>query len=377
MTSQTPISAGSRAARLIGYLEQDPGNLGLIDAAAQAAYDEGDLSTAAALLSRHAAMEPLPAALRNLEGLVRLRSGRIDEAVDIFSSLLAQSGDAPELRFNLAWCEALRGDFAAVDRLIDETVAAAAPRAAALKVEALHHLGRLEDGLAFGLGFAEQFADDRDLAAAIALVALDLEETELARQYAARADGAGEALSTLGVLALGEGDTTQALTAFDQALAARPDSARALLGKGLALMQAGETAEGSRLVEQGAERFGDHLGSWIAAGWGRFVQGDRAGARALFEKALALDDGFAESHGGLAVLDVLDGDLASAERRTAVALRLDRQCFSAALARSLLLSAKGDEAGAERVRTIALNTPIGAGGKTIADALAGLGSKRR
>ncbi|HYF22197.1 MAG TPA: tetratricopeptide repeat protein [Caulobacteraceae bacterium] len=377
MTGQAPASGASRAARLIGYLEQDPGNLGLLASAAQAAYEEGDLAAAATLLARHVALEPLTPALRNLDGLVRLRSGRVDEAAEIFSALSAESGGAPELRFNLAWCEALRGDFAAVDRLIDETVAAAAPRAAALKVEALHHLGRLEDGLAFGLGFAEQFVDDRDLAAAIALVALDLEETDLARQYAARADGAGEALSTLGVLALGDGDADQALAIFDRALGSRPGSPRALLGKGLALMQAGRTAEGTLLVEKGAETFGDHLGSWIAAGWGRFAQGDRAGARAVFEKALALDDGFAESHGALAVLDVLDGDLASGERRTAVALRLDRQCFSAALARSLLLAAAGDESGAERVRTIALNTPIGPDGKTIADALVAIAPKRR
>ena len=120
-------------------------------------------------------------------------------------------------------------------------------------------------------------------------------------------------------------------------------------------------------------RFGDHLGSWVAAGWVYYVKGDLATSRARFETALALDDTFAETQGALAVLDLLDDDLESARRRTEIALRLDRNCFAGALAKSMLLEREGKGKAAQKVRDAAMNFPIGPGGRTIAKSLAARG----
>jgi Tfp pilus assembly protein PilF len=121
--------------------------------------------------------------------------------------------------------------------------------------------------------------------------------------------------------------------------------------------------------------FEDHLGSWIAAGWAYFVQHDLATARARFEHALGLDDTFAETHGSLAVIDVIEGQIDSARRRAEVALRLDRKCASAALANMLIASAAGDKEKARRIFELAVTMPIDPNGRTIAQALArrGLG----
>ena len=126
-------------------------------------------------------------------------------------------------------------------------------------------------------------------------------------------------------------------------------------------------------LDRGAELFGTHLGSWIAAGWAHFVVGDRVTARARFEKALALDPTFAESHGGLAVIDVAEGRLEEAGERAKVAFRLDRDCYGAALARSLLATAEGNSARASAILDIALVNPIDASGRTIAQSLARMG----
>ena len=131
-------------------------------------------------------------------------------------------------------------------------------------------------------------------------------------------------------------------------------------------MTQGEPAAAAELIEQGATVFGDHLGSWIAVGWAQFASQDYPASRATFEKTLALDDTFAESHGALAVLDLLAGDVESATRRSQTALRLDRQCLSAALAQSLIAAGAGDADRAERIRSIAFNAPVGPGGQTIA-----------
>lgn len=371
MTASGTLAASpTRLQRLRGFLEHDPANLQLLAAAAAAAADEGDLKAAGQLLERYEVLAPLSPALVNLKGLAAISDQRFAEAAVLFEDLLAGEGAAPALKFNLAWCRAMLGDHAAALELLDEEVIALVPRAASLKVQALHHLGRPEDALAEGTSLADRYPDDLALMGALATAALDAEDMEAARRYAERAGDGPEGRSILGLLALGEGDVAGSSQLFDQAISAEPGNARALIGKGLGLLAQGQPAAAADLLEQGAGVFGDHLGSWVAVGWARFAQGDYAASRATFDKALALDDTFAESHGALAVLDIIAGDLESAARRSDVALRLDRQCLSAALAKSLIAASGGDAERAERIRNLALGQPIGPGGETLAQAMA-------
>ena len=131
------------------------------------------------------------------------------------------------------------------------------------------------------------------------------------------------------------------------------------------------------MLERGAEAFGDHLGSWIAAGWAYYIAGDLARSRACFERALAVDSNFSEAHGGLAVLDLVAGDEAGARRQADVALRLDRASLGGVLARTLLMERDGDAAGAAKARERAMRAPIGAGGTTLADAIGRFATRRR
>lgn len=368
MNAQAP----GRLARLLGFLKVDPQNLSLLADAAGAALDEGELITAMEMFDHYAAITPLPPHMLNLRGVALIAAQDFPAAAMVFEDLLAGGTDNPALRFNLAWCRAVMTDYAGALALLDNGAVAASPRAAALKIEMMHHLEMLEDALACGLGLAELYPDDAALMGALANVAMDAEELELARHYAERAGDRHEGLAALGMLMLNEEQVEGAMKFFDRALERRPDDARALLGKGLGLLAAGESAPAAEWLDRGAEVFGSHVGSWIAAGWAHLVAGDRAAARQRFERALALDDTFSESQGAVAVMDILDGEIDSARRRTEIALRLDRRCFSAALAMSLLAASQGDPVGAERVLQTALNTPIGPDGKTIAQAMANM-----
>lgn len=97
---------------------------------------------------------------------------------------------------------------------------------------------------------------------------------------------------------------------------------------------------------------------------------DREAARERFERVVEQDDSFSEGHGGLAVLDVMEGRNEDARRRADLALRLDRQSLGGILARSLLLELDGDPTAAARIREIALNAPIGPEGRSVAQMLA-------
>jgi tetratricopeptide (TPR) repeat protein len=358
---------------LLQFLEQDPRNLSLIADAANAAFDAGQLETAQQLLDQYQAIAELPLPLVNLQGLVALRMHNVDAAAAAFDTLLAAGVNEPSVRFNRAWVHALRQEHEAVLALLDDETVAVTERAAALKVQTLHHLGQIEEALAVGQGMTERFPGNDSLLGALSVAAMDADDMELARHYAGQADGGSDALTTRGLIALNDSQPGESVALFDQALALHPNAPRAWIGKGLGLVASGDTAGGAEALRKGAEIFGDHLGSWIALGWTQFMARDLAGARQTFDHALSLDDNFAETHGGLAVLDVAEGNLERAQRRADIALRLDRECFGGMLAKMLMSEAKGNAATAQRIWDKAMNAAIGAEGQTLAQAMSGLG----
>lgn len=372
----SPAATTGRLGRLLGFLEQDPTNAALLGEAATAAFDEGQLDTAAALIERSEASAPATPGMIHLKGMVALARAQFEDAQAIFAGLLEQYPNEPSIRFNLAWSRAMMDDHEGVLTALDDETAATIPNAAPLKVRALHHLGRMDEALTYGKVLAEVRPDDHELMGALATAAIDAEDIEQAKAYAARAGDEPEGLAAMAMVKLDESEIGDAMALFDRALAGEPENPRAAVGKGLALLAEDEPAKAAEWLDKGAEGFGDHLGSWVASGWAYFAAGDLSSSRARFEKGLSIDDTFAELHGSLAVLDIVEGDPESGRRRTEVALRLDRKCFSAALARTLLLTAEGNTSAAERVRDIALNTPLGQGGKTIAQAMTTMAAKK-
>ena len=370
-------SPESRLRSLLDFLEQDQSNLGLITEAAAAALDAGELAAVARLIERYEHLAPLTPAMQGLRGEALLSGGDPSTAAAVFEALFLEAPEDPAVGFNLAWSRGLTGDYAGALKSLPHAVAAGVPGAAALQVRALHHLGQVDEALARGQALAEQRPTDQDLAAAVSQVAIDAEQLDLARHFGERAGSRPDGLASLGAICLTDNKVEEALAYYGQALKGDPNNARALLGQGLGLLTRGQEPLAAERLTQAAEIFGDHPGAWISAGWARYILGDHTASRAAFEHALAADDTFAESHGGLAVLDVVEGQYDSARRRTEVALRLDRACFSATLARTMLLEHDGEPEKAARIRQIALNTPIAPDGQTIASALVALAPGRR
>jgi tetratricopeptide (TPR) repeat protein len=372
-TQQQPAGNASRLSRLLGFLESDPENLSLMADAANAALDESALDQVSELVARYRALTEVPPPLLNVEGIAAMRQGRLGDAATAFKALRDAGHDHPSVRFNLAWLGALEERHDDVLALLDDEVIASVPRAAALKVQTLHHLDRIEDALAVGQGMAEIHPGDNHLLGALSVAAMDADDFELARHYAMQADGGSDALTTQGLISLNDDAPAAAINLFDRALVEHPDAPRALLGKGLSLLAQGDADGAAPCLDKGAEIFGDHLGSWIASGWTHFIRKDFAAARRSFETALAHDDNFAETHGALAVLDIVEDNSDSARKRADIALRLDKECFGGILARTLLLEMDGKPELAAKIRERAMNMPMGIDGKTLAQAMIGLG----
>jgi len=83
---------------------------------------------------------------------------------------------------------------------------------------------------------------------------------------------------------------------------------------------------------------------------------------------MALDRNFGETHGGLAVVHMLQGKTELAEGEVKRALRLDPKCFSGRFAQSLLLQ-KSDPEKAQAIVQGIMSSSVVEGGEKLQDIL--------
>ncbi|WP_371395843.1 tetratricopeptide repeat protein [Fretibacter rubidus] len=358
---------------LLTFLASDPENVPLLSDCTELAVNENEWKLAAGLITRLTALGPLSQKNRGMAGLIAMRTQDFAKAAEHYEALLATGVDEPSVKFNLAWSIAMEKDFDRALELLDEATIKALPQAAMLHLQILHEQGKFDEAEALARDYSTAGIEHAGLNAAISVLAMDVEDINLAKASALKAGNHPDALTTLGTLALGDDDPEAALEMFNNALSINPHGPRSWIGKGLAQLVNGEREDAMNNIDKGAEMFGTHIGSWIAAGWAHFVQNDYKTARERFERALDIDDNFAESHGSLAVIDVVEGNLAEARRRTKTALRLDNECFSASLAQVLMLSSSGNEEKAKMIFERAINTPIDDTGRTISRSMTRMG----
>ena len=358
--------------RHLGYLKSDPENTSLLIDVVDLAIKASETDAALELLERYRLIDGETPLYISMYGLALMGKRDFKLAAQVFRKLADISPDEPATQFNIAWCLAMEKDYASARKWLPPSTVNALPQAAALHIELLHTEGHLDEALDAARIAIAAHPGDEGLMAAISVLAMDTDQPELAAECAAKGGNHPDALATLGALTLGEDDPTLALSQFDAALAINVHKPRAWVGKGLAQIAAGRDElreEAAKNIDHGAKLFETHIGSWIAAGWARMLLNDLAASRQRFEIALNIDKTFAESHGALAVVDVLEGDFSTGQERLRRAMGLDRQCFSAALAQVLLLQSDGKTDLARKIFDAAIHTPMDETGRTIAGAL--------
>lgn len=356
-------------ARLLSYLESDPENPALLRECGRAALEAGDVTLADDCFTRLAAVDVLYEGDAVDAGLAAMRNGRPDRAIVLFEELSEKHPDDSALRFNLAWSLALNRQFDRAGELLDDVTVAALPQAAMLDLQLAHQRGDFDGAAAKIMPYLAAHAGYAPLQAAVSVLAMDLDNEDLAREAAIAGADHPDALTTLGTLRLGDGYPNEARQMLERALAQNDSSPRTWMGLGLANLSLGETVEALQQIDQGAAIFEDHVGSWIAAGWAYLITGDHFAAEERFAKAMALDDNFAECHGSLATMQALQGKREEAERSIAVALRLDRQCFSAAFASTILASLQGNAEAVNQILERALDQALDDQGRTLREVL--------
>ncbi len=357
----------TRAQRLAGYLAMDPDNTQLLRDHAREAAKDGDLSAALSSLNRLCTFADAIPDDASLQIAVLRADHQLQQALDAATRAAMRWPDDQTVLIEFAKTLLLARQFEQVLALLQAaTDRGPSGGAAALEVQALHHLGRLDE--------AERKIDDLlaqgEPGPALMGVAIPVlqdqfrtrEAAAMARQLAQHAAHAYPAWEALATEALEQNQLPNAIAFVDRALATRQDDGRIWLLGGLAHWQAQHMTEAQGALERALTLMPDHAGSWLAMGWIQLLQEQLVQARASFDHALQASPDFSECHGSLAVLAVLEGRNDEAKTLIRKARRLDPACGSATLAEAKLQGVAPEalaEMGKRFVAGLRANPPRG------------------
>lgn len=338
----------ARLSRLLDFLAQDPRNPSLLADVADAQLEQGDAAAAQATLQQLLALRPGDALARYRLAVATRVRGDAPAAVAALQALLAEGHAHPVVRQELARALGQVGDWPAVLATLEPLQAEALPPPEGdavwlLRIRAHHHTGQFDAGLAQAQQWESARAGSVPIPgrAAIATLMLDADRLDdaaagLAQLDPPLLDSHAELAAAAGFVQLGQGDAPMAAERFTRSLQIDPGSGRAHLGLGLALASQGALPAALDALRAAVTATPGHLGSWHALAWVQLLQDDLAGAQASFKSALAQDDTFGETHGGLALLAALRGDVRASERHLRTASRLDPQSTHVLVTRAVL-----------------------------------------
>jgi tetratricopeptide (TPR) repeat protein len=351
-------ATGDRLASLERLLQSDPGNDHLLRECAALALRRRDFDLLTRITEARLRGEPTDALALAVRAQALIAAQEYRRAAEILESLVGAHPAEQAIRQDLALCHYCLGEYERARPLLEAAYGAGERSAGLLRllVSSEHHLGRLPEAVAIADANSVPARADAALAGVYALLYLDESRSTDAAHWAGIALALDpecvDALTAQGTLAVTRGQAAEAQACFERALALAPATGRAWIGLGGIELLNQRLPQALEHLGRGVELMGSHVGSWHMLAWTYLLAGDLAGAEGAFEKALALNRNFAETHGGLGAVAALRGDTATAEREIETALRLDRRCLSAQFARSVLAGKDGDSG---RARSIVLS----------------------
>lgn len=365
-----------RLSQLQAYLAADPANPHLLLELADLHLQAGSLHEYEAALRQLFAAAPGHFGGRSLQGVALMRQGRLDEAVAVFQALRDEAWEEPALFYNLAYALMLQGRYEEAEPQAARASKSLAllPQAGPLHVRALHFLGRLEDAVVAAETALRQFPEHLSLYGLLATLYLDQENLaaaeRVARQVLELSPSDPDAATVLGMLALSKQDLTVASPLLRQACASKPNSGRAQMGLGLVSMLEGKLDEAESSVAQALRSMPGHVGSWHVLAWCRILSNRPAQAKEALLEALRLDRNFADTHGGLAIVAIMEGHLQEAQQSARRALGLNPDSFPGQYAQSLLLQSAGQAEQARLIHERLLNSAVLPDGTKLSEAVA-------
>lgn len=151
--------------------------------------------------------------------------------------------------------------------------------------------------------------------------------------------------------------------------AKEPNNVRGWQGLALTSLSRQQHDQAIEYLKQAIAVDVNNVGNYATLGWVHVTRHAHAEAEEIFRKGIDIDRTEAELHGGLAVSLVFQRRLQEAEGAIARARGLDRRCFGAAFARSVILQLKGKNEQATQIMARVLQSSTRDAGPTLLDGL--------
>lgn len=361
----------NQLARFKTFLQQDPENPKLIMQVAEMLYRLGEFDEAITLIDSALINYPNDSGLQFLKANAAMASGRAGISIKLLQTLLQSGITEPVIRYNLAYALLYEGQYSEALEQLDliKNNVDQLPELPVLRARVLHHLGDLEQAISSAEQYIMDNPDSSETYGVLALLYYDEGQNDIARKWAEQSltinDSSLEALIALGSIAADGQNQEEAAKYFEAATEKYPTSGRSWSGKGLANMMDMDLDKAIDDLNKAVKYMPNHIGTWHGLAWCQLIKDDIAGAKNSLLMSLDIDRNFGETYGGLAVIDILEGNYREAEIKVKKALRLDPASFSGRFAKSLLLERGGDAEKAKKMIQQILNSRIGDDNETV------------
>lgn len=367
MTTPINTTDDARLTRILGFLAQDPANRLLLHEALELTFASGSLPHASTLVA-HIEKYLIEEAetwphLAHLQLLVRNFP-----AASHYGDKAIQAGMAhPAVLLNTAYGHFYRGNPMRSAAILDTLTASddAPIETLILHARARHHLAIPDQAEALVMRGLQHEPEHLEAKGLLALLLHERDENDRALQLAhevlAHDPRQLDALIACGSVHVDTGNMERARKTWEHAVACHPTCGRAWSGLAQTEFHALEFAAAEAHLRQAVSLMPDHIGTWHLLAWLFILQDNSRQARWALEQSLMLDRNFGETHGGLAVVDVLDGQLEDARRGIRRALKLNQAGMSARYAEMLLLQQAGKQEEASRLVRQVLDRPVSGG----------------
>lgn len=359
MTAATPSDSTSQLQRWLGFLEQDPKNTHLITSILELGLAENQIDIIERILVHIQTQNIQDPQLSSLASLVSLQLGKFQDAI-IFGehALETEFADATVVH-NLAYAQLYLGEYKKAQQLLEPLIATSTTLNAdtyVLYAKVMHHLEQPEDAIsalqkaialnplhteALGNLALLQYETDHNLS--------DYSEAkETAQKALTIAPYQLEALLALAEIQLNERKISDARKNFNLILEHHPQSGRAWSGLGQLEFYETNIDQAEKYLLKAVEYMKDHVGTWQVLGWCYVLKNNIEKAAWAFEIALPLNTEFADSYGGIAVVEAMRHNTVAAKQWIKKAFELDEHSMAATFAEYVLLNHQGSSEAAQQ-----------------------------
>ncbi|MHA3061135.1 tetratricopeptide repeat protein [Acinetobacter sp. ANC 4636] len=349
MTTTISAESISQLQRWLSFLEQDPKNIHLISSILKLALETNQIEILSRMIVHLQTQDIDEPQLNRLASLICLQLGRFPEAVIFGENVLGTEFENTIVLYNLAYAHLYMTEYekayATLQPLINSSTVLEEDTYV-LYARVLHHLEQpaqamssLKKAISLNPLHAEALGN---------LALLQYETNHNFSDYLNVKETAEkalkinpyqlEALLALGEVQLNERSIISARNTFNLILEHYPQSGRAWSGLGQLEFYEMNLEKAELHLLQAIEYMNNHVGTWHILAWCYVLKQNIEKAAWAFETSLPLNTEFADTYGGLAVVEAMKHNFIKANQLIQQAFDIDEHSMAAQYAEYILLS---------------------------------------